>query len=355
MDEIDKEELIVKSIEIEDSKVNSRMRLDTFGNNISWDMSSIIGVTEEVNKNYEPIKTHNYSLGTTIMAIAVWLITLSHILFKYLFVTNPYSNPIDVTIMMGLYIPTFNFALGKFQGHSMNILTYNKNIKIVMAVRVLIGITNNIWLLYSIKMLPLSKTIMIMSTTPLWWAVLGYIFLKENTKKLEIACIFGAWVGIYFLTLNKQDGSNSDDTLLGYLLVISWAWLTAGIFVCLRYLSFYNTPVNLATVIYKYKIFIILCSFMLGCGILAQGVSLWIISDNKSSFLNYSLSDFIIMNIIGLLQPGVQITMFLANKYSLSSQAASINNFENIVTVITDIFLFHYVFVLSDIIGKPII
>ena len=91
---------------------------------------------------------------------------------------------------------------------------------------------------------------------------------------------------------------------------------------------------------------------MLGWGYLAEGFSLWILSDHKFSSLNYSLSDFIIMNIIGLLQPLFQITMFLANKYSLSSQAASINNLENIVTVIADIFLFHYIFVLSDIIGK---
>ena len=265
MDEADNKELFVKPIEIEDSEARNKKHLDSFGNNISCDSCSIVELIEEVDKNNKPIKTHNYLLGTIMMVIAVWLLTLTHVLFKYLFVTNPYSSPIDITIIMGFYIIIFNFALGKFQGHNMNILTYNKNVKIVMAVRVLVGIINNMLLLYSIKLLPLSKSIMILSTTPLWWVVLGYVFLKENTMKLEIFCIFGAWVGIYFLTLNKQEGSNSDDTILGYILITSSAWFMAGIFVCLRYLSFYNTPANLITVIYILNIvtllfYVVLCS-----------------------------------------------------------------------------------------------
>ena len=94
---------------------------------------------------------------------------------------------------------------------------------------------------------------------------------------------------------------------------------------------------------------------MLGNGILIQGISLWILSDNKSSFLSYTLTDFIILNSVGLLQPGVQITTFLANKYALPSQTASIANLENIITILTDIFIFNYIFVFSDIAGKTLL
>ena len=247
MEETDKEKLVWRSIEMEESKNHKSRKFDANEYNISWDISSFIAVWEVSKPNTGPVKTYHYSVGVFIMLVAVGLNTISHILTKYLFVISPYSNPIDLTILMGLYIPSINYVMGKYQGSNMNILTFEKNVKIVMFIRVLIGITNSIALLYSVKLLPLSKTIMILSTTPLCWAVFGSIFLKEHSKKLEIYCILGACLGVYFLTLNKQDGSNSQETLLGYVLIISCSWLTAGIYVCLRYLSFYKVPVNLAT------------------------------------------------------------------------------------------------------------
>ena len=319
----DREDLIERSIEIEESKHSHNHQVAN-EYNISCDVSSIIAVCEEVKSNSDHIKTYHYSLGIIFMLIAVMLITISHVLSKYLFVINPNSNPTDIAIFMGLYVPSINYVVGKYQGSNMNIFSYKNNIKIVMLLRVLIGVTNNLGILYSVKLLPLSKTIMILSTTPLCWAVFGSIFLKEHSKKLEIYCIFGACLGIYFLTLNKQDGSNSEETIFGYVLVIICAWLTAGTFVWLRYLSFCKVSVNLV-------------SWMLGSGMLVQGISFWIFSDNKSSFLSYTITDFIILNLIGLLQALFQIAIFIANKYALASQTASIGNVENIFTILTDI------------------
>ena len=130
---------------------------------------------------------------------------------------------------MGVYGTVINFYLGWKNGVNLNPLSYGPKVTIALLLRWTFGLLNNYWTYRSVQLIPLSKSIIIFSLNPFCCAILGSIFLGEHVNKTTTFCIFGAWIGIYLLTINKQESEVQDGSLLGYFLVILSTWLSAGI------------------------------------------------------------------------------------------------------------------------------
>ena len=50
-----------------------------------------------------------------------------------------------------------------------------------------------------------------------------------------------------------------------------------------------------------------------------------------------------------------QVFMTLANKYAMASRMAPFNNLENVMTILSDIIIFNYSFIMTDVFGIVII
>ena len=247
-----------------------------------------------------------------------------------------------ITFYMGIYGTVINFFLGWKNGVNMNPFTYEWRVILALFLRWLFGIMNNYCTYRSVQLIPLSKSIIIFSLNPFCCAILGSIFLKEHVNKTTIFWIFGAWLGIYLLTINKQESEIEDGSILGYILVILSTWFSAGIFICLRYLSMLQVKMQLP-------------SFWVGLSFLFEGIFWYIFFDDLITISQYKAIDGIWMNAMGLMFVLWIATMFYANKYAITGQVAPIMNIENIYTILIDIFYFQYIFVATDIIGMLIL
>ena len=95
--------------------------------------------------------------------------------------------------------------------------------------------------------------------------------------------------------------------------------------------------------------------FYLGVGGIIQIVIIEYLYPTQVNTQFYQQSDIKYFAVLCLAQIGVQFFMVRANFYYESSSMAPILYLENIFTLLTDILIFHYRFVMTDIIGIIII
>lgn len=113
----------------------------------------------------------------------------------------------------------------------------------VIGIRMVIAICNNLCILYSLKFISISKSILVLSINPLCCAIVAALVLKEALSfYYTILPTMLACCGIYLISLNKPSDNGEDDknAIAGYVLIIMAAWLTGTLFVVLRYLNRVN-------------------------------------------------------------------------------------------------------------------
>ena len=284
----------------------------------------------------------NTIIGIIFMLIFVIWMTTTHILIKYLMVLHPYITPYDVTYSVSIVCIVIYYWAGRIQNFNMNLLYFETNVKVLVILRSVFGAFSNLLFLLSLSQIIISKAVLIFSLNPIFWAIQAAVILKEKLNIVTIiSCIFASG-GIYLLTLRSQDQEDNQSNIIGYILMIGSGVFMGSIFVCLRYL-------------FKYNVHVLLAPFYASLWFLIQSVILHIFCPNLYSFDQYQLVDILLLLCISLSACLWSLTMTIASKFAKASQIAPLNNLENILTILADIFIFHYSFSFTDGIGMLVI
>ena len=93
-------------------------------------------------------------------------------------------------------------------------------------------------------MISVGKSTLIYCTNPMFSMILAYFVLNEKVTKLVIVSTIGAFVGIYFLSMNKQNSESDTNVILGIVFVLISAFFQAVIFVSVRMLNVCYMPIT---------------------------------------------------------------------------------------------------------------
>lgn len=113
------------------------------------------------------------------------------------------------------------------------------------------------------------------------------MFLSETVSKNVIFSIFGALIGIYFLSINKMSSSEEVDILGGIALSLIAAFSQSCVFVAIR-------TVNI------YKIHTLIRPFYTGVGYLMFIGGVMAIYRGGVTIETYDLKDLIYLSLIGV-------------------------------------------------------
>ena len=155
---------------------------------------------------------------------------------------------------MGMALtPTYTW-ISKWKGLTINILSYPKRaikmIIISLIIALLINLNGlsffnkyykkiNIIMIYGISCIPVGKSTLVFSLNPIFWIFLAHFILGE--KELPIFSTIGAFIGIYFLTINKPNETDeSNNVLIGFIWVFISAWLQAMVMIVVRILNIFQ-------------------------------------------------------------------------------------------------------------------
>ena len=277
------------------------------------------------------------------MALATFSWSVMHITKKYIYSRSPQINGFDTTSFYAYFLIPFYYIIGKRSGVNFSLFALRKKVSGLLGLRMLIGVILNVSLTTGLMYIPVSKGILIFSLNPLFCAVIAAIVLKEHISAISIWSTIGAIFGIYLLTANKSDSvAVESNVLLGYTLVLAAAWLYGLLFVVLRALNLYSINV-------------LLSPFYLGVFTGIQTLFIFIFKRDMIHIETYDSVDWLLLCVIGIFSVVGQLTIMLAWRAAQASWMAPISYLENVFTLLADIFLFHYHFVSTDVIGMVII
>jgi drug/metabolite transporter (DMT)-like permease len=112
---------------------------------------------------------------------------------------------------------------------------------IALVASLVVTVICNLLLFKAISLISVGKSTLIFSTNPMFAMMLASCLLSEQIQKIVIGSTIGAFVGIYFLTQNKENVKGHEENLvLGVLCVFLGAWFQALIFVLVRMISVHN-------------------------------------------------------------------------------------------------------------------
>ena len=251
-------------------------------------------------------------------------------------------NGFDTCSFLGFFITPVYYTIAKVKGVDLSMTSMKRKVVVILIGRLVVGILVNIAITNGLIFIPVSKAILIFSLNPLFWAILAAIFLKEHLSYVSIGSTLGALWGIYLLMQNKpHDAKDESHELLGYILVFTSAWLFGMQLVFLRALNLY-------------KLNVLISPFYFGMSTNIQTIILiWWYSD-LLHFEQYP-ENFFYLWIIGISGWSLQICLILANQYGMASRMAPIAYLENIFTLLADLWLFEYKFIMTDILGMLVI
>ena len=145
------------------------------------------------------------------------------------------------------------------------------------------------------------------------------------------------------MTLNKpEDPKEASMEIYGYILVSTSACLYGGLFVVLRKMNLYN--INM-----------VISPLYFGIGTLLQNVFILIFTNDLLHYSSYDKLDYLCLSIVCIGCTIGQFTMISANKYAAASKMAPISYAENVITILADVLIFNYHFILTDVAGMGII
>ena len=183
---------------------------------------------------------------------------------------------------------------------------------------------------------------MIYSLNPIFCAILAAIILKEKIHPITIVSCVCATGGIYLLTLKNQEQEDEKSIFFGCSLMVAWAFMLAAVFVWTK-------------CILKYPTNVWILNYWAYFGYLLQSIVVYILLPDCYSFGEYQFSDLVFFIFISIFTASSASFMIYALKLTKSSIIAPLNNLENILTILSDIFIFNYSFIITDGLGMFVI
>ena len=140
---------------------------------------------------------------------------------------SPYISTGDIALYIGLYNAPIMFYLGWKNEIAMNPFRYEWRVIFSIFLICLFAVLSNYCIFRGNQLIESSKQTFIISFVPLWWAILGAIFLKEFINILTLVCIIGSSIAIYILAISKHEVEHDHaEGILGYILIFDATWLT---------------------------------------------------------------------------------------------------------------------------------
>ncbi|CAI2373031.1 unnamed protein product [Moneuplotes crassus] len=318
---------------------------------------------ERVSTSYRRTSQNNsqkrYILGFVLMIISVFLLTVVHSLTKYIPMRSPYIGSYDLVLSIGLCVTPINLIAALVYKVELRPTKYETKGLLLLVARIFIGLLNNLCVIWGITRVPLSKSVFILSLSPICCTLLASLLLKEVISKATIFCLIWGSVGVYILTLSHPD--DGEGKLLGYLSLILSIWLNGALFVLTKSLSLFKFHFSIVNAWFGLIYFI-------------QPLALNLFRENTVNISQYDLVDVILLLTHGFFGALTIICIFLAAKFTKASftytfltkppnftqrpftdtQACYIPpilHLETIFAIILDIFLFKYHFTTSDLLG----
>jgi drug/metabolite transporter (DMT)-like permease len=290
-------------------------------------------------KNMESLEHHkNPFLGYTFICISVLGMTVVHIASKIAFTRKETLTNIDCISFYGIWLTLVFFIWSKFARTSLSLRNLPNRPLTGLLGSWISTICCNVFMLKGVKMISVGKSTLIFSTNPMFSMILASILLSEKISKHVIWSTIGAFFGIYFLTINKENVTEESHLYLGIFFVILAALFQAFIFVFVRMVSVYNLHFTVRPTYagISFAIFSILVTIFYRDGI---------------TFESYDLIDFAILSLIGVGWCTWVGALSLAMQYEEASKLTPCFYLENVMTLLADAFLFDYHFRMSDFIG----
>ena len=197
----------------------------------------------------------------------------------------------------------------------------------------------------SLKFLPSSKATLISSLHPLLVSICGYFFLKESLTKVDVIAVFGAFFGVLIMNLNKTDSTKIETseylTSLGIILCSITVFLGVGVTLTIRlmnkHLHYLMNPAYFAFTL----MFMALC-------LLVAYPSIY-------NFEYYTVADVAIMAVSGFIHFVAQNIISIAFKYEEASKISPLSYSVGVYLMISDFFIFGYLFSFTDVIGAGMV
>ncbi|CAI2374178.1 unnamed protein product [Moneuplotes crassus] len=300
-------------------------------------------VQEEAKKIKTPSK--NTFLGYFFMFIAVFGITCAHVFAKMAFDRNPTLGSIDCITFFGIWLSIIYIAWSQILGVSLSITNLPKKPLIAMLLSMVSTILVQLCVYKGISMIPVGKSTLIFSTNPIFSVILAFFVLREKLSKSIIFSAIGAFVGIYFLSLNEEEEEEKGGSIvLGIIMVVLAAWFQALIFIFVRMISSENIhfTVRPANVGFGFLIFAVCYNLVL-------------MTTGHQSTFHYDMWDIILLSLVGIGSCLCVGPLSLAMQYEEASKLSPLLYTENVFTLLSDALVFNYTFVSSDYIGILIV
>lgn len=289
--------------------------------------------------------TRNPVLGYFFMFLAVSGITCGHIFSKLAFNRNPNLGSIDWVTFFGIWLSIVYISWARIKGVKISVTSLPKKPLVALLMSIVVTLCVQLGFFTAITMIPVGKSTLIYSTNPIFSVILSFFVLRERISKSIIWSALGAFVGIYFLSINEENESEHEhDLILGIILVLIWAWLQAMIFVLVRMISSHNIhftvrPANVGI-------------FFLGFIIFYNIILLTLGHDHT---FQYDFMDCFLLSCVGFGSWMCIGPLSLAMQYEEASKLSPLLYTENIFTLLADGLIFNCIFVYTDYIGIGIV
>jgi len=305
----------------------------------SWDGYDIFNPIHVANKN---ISQSDSLSGFSYMLIGVVALSIMHILNKLLFYSNPNLTNFDTQVFVGLVWTPLFAVLALRNKVELNILNLEAKSRNVVIWRCLAGYSMNLLFFKGMQFISVGETMLIINFNPLCWIFLSYFILEEWFKWNNFIFALGALFGIYILSMNKDPiDIGNENKYLGYLMIFGSAWCSGIVFVWIRWLN-----------IYKINFFI--APFYLGLTSICTTIIIYIYSPSLI-YLDHTWIEVLTLIINGFAAFIAHLSFSYAFKFQLVSRLSPWAYLENIITLLADVVLFNYYFIISDYIGIVIL
>lgn len=204
------------------------------------------------------------------------------------FERHPHLTNVDVMLFYGIWLLVVYAIWAKLSRIPLIIHTLPFKPFTALVGSLVATVLCNLCMLKAISMISVGKSTLVFSTNPMFSMILAAILLSETITKSVIFSTLGAFVGIYFLTINKQNQESEEESIvLGILLVLAGAWFQAAIFVLVRMVSVYRIH-------YLVRPFYAGITFLIFSGLM--------MSFNRSSltFGSYDHIDVLLLSLVGI-------------------------------------------------------
>lgn len=278
--------------------------------------------------------------GIPWMILSLVGFSCASIVCKIAYMRNDYLNGIDYAIWRSIIMVTWSMI--QVWATRVNVLEVKKGYRLLLVARCIVGTIGMPWYFIAIKYIPLSLWTLIASISPLMIGILAYLLLGEAITRLKVLAVIGAFVGVYILTLHKDENyQKGEHYTLGIILVSC---------TCMAI-----TFVALLTRVLNKGIHYILSPFWFSMTTLGWTLSLLCVYPSAYHFDHMGYTDVGLFFFSGLFTYAGQIFKSLAFRYSEASQVAPLQYFDLIFLLLSDIFIFNAKFTSTDGIGGLLI